>query len=85
MDIKKTVDTLVSLRLILQKQILVNKLLKLEHDILIDEEIPDHHKAIKADLIEDVIKIVKETCGDKDSTESTKEEVEQILGGNGIE
>ena len=51
MDVKKTVDALVSLRLILQKQILVNKLLSLEHDILTDEETPDHHKAIKADLI----------------------------------
>lgn len=79
MDVKKTVDTLVSLRLILQKQILVNKLLKLEHDILTDKETPDHHKAIKADLIEDVIKIIKETSEDndrdRDSTESTKEEV----------
>lgn len=79
MDVKKTVDALVSLRLILQKQILVNKLLSLEHDILTDEDTPDHHKAIKADLIEDVIKIIKETSEDndrdRDSTESTKEEV----------
>lgn len=79
MDVKKTVDALVSLRLILQKQILVNKLLSLEHDILTDEDTPDHHKAIKADLIEDVIKIIKETSKDndrdRDSTESTKEEV----------
>ena len=78
MDVKKTVDALVSLRLILQKQILVNKLLSLEHDILTDEETPDHHKAIKADLIEDVIKIVKETSEDndrdRDSTKSIEEE-----------
>ena len=78
MNAKKTVDALVSLRLILQKQILVNKLLNLEHDILIDENVPDHHKAIKADLIEDIIKIVKETGEDNDrdrnSTESIKEE-----------
>lgn len=66
MDVKKTVDTLVSLRLILHKQILVNKLLKLEHDILTDKETPDHHKAIKVDLIEDAIKIVKETSEDND-------------------
>lgn len=79
MDVKKTVDALVSLRLILQKQILINKLLNLEHDILTDEETPDHHKAIKADLIEDVIKIVKETSEDNDrdgdSTKSIEEEV----------
>ena len=78
MDVKKTVDALVSLRLILQKQVLVNKLLKLEHDILTDKETPDHHKAIKADLIEDVIKIVKETSADNDrdgdSTKSIEEE-----------
>ena len=78
MDVKKTVDTLVSLRLILHKQILVNKLLKLEHDILTDKETPDHHKAIKADLIEDVIKIIKETGADDDrdgdSTKSIEEE-----------
>lgn len=75
MDVKKTVDTLVSLRLILQKQILVNKLLSLEHDILTDEETPGHHKAIKADLIEDIIKIVKETS----------EEAKQAPGGDRIE
>lgn len=80
MDVKKTVDTLVSLRLILQKQTLVNKLLSLEHDILTDEETPDHHKAIKADLIEDIIKIIKETDAGNDregkgiNTESIEEE-----------
>lgn len=77
MDVKKTVDALVSLRLILQKQILVNKLLKLEHDILTDEETPDHHKAIKADLIEDVIKIVKETSEDNDRDGISIENIEE--------
>lgn len=77
MDVKKTVDALVSLRLILQKQILVNKLLKLEHDILTDEETPDHHKTIKADLIEDVIKIVKETSEDNDRDGISIENIEE--------
>ena len=77
MDVKKTVDALVSLRLILQKQVLVNKLLSLEHDILTDKETPDHHKAIKADLIEDVIKIVKETGADNDSDRGSTESIEE--------
>lgn len=87
MDVEKTVDTLVGLHLTLQKQVLITILMVLERDILTDEETPDHHKRIKTDLIEDIIKIVKSIdmskCNkDRDSIE---EEVKQILGGNDIE
>lgn len=87
MDVEKTVDTLVGLHLTLYKQTLITILMVLERDILTDEETPDHHKRIKTDLIEDIIKIVKSIdmskCNkDRDSIE---EEVKQILGGNDIE
>lgn len=87
MDVEKTVDMLVGLHLTLQKQVLITILMVLERDILTDEETPDHHKRIKTDLIEDIIKIIKSIdmskCNkDRDSIE---EEVKQILGGNGIE
>ena len=87
MDVKKTVDTLVGLHLTLYKQTLITILMVLERDILTDEDTPDHHKRIKADLIEDIIKIVKSTdigkCNeDGINTESIEEETKHILGGS---
>ena len=90
MNIEKTINTLVGLHLTLQKQVLITILMVLERDILTDEETPDHHKRIKTDLIEDIIKIVKSIdmnkCnGDGISAKSIEEEAKQILGVDRIE
>ena len=87
MNVKETFGTLIDLHLTLQKQKIVTILMILERDILTDKETPDHHKRIKTDLIEDIIKIIKriDMCKCNEDGISVEEEAKQILGGSSIE
>ena len=50
----------VELKLTLQKQIYIHKILTLQMEVLKNEDIPAHHRAAQYDILGEAIKLIKE-------------------------
>lgn len=50
----------IELKLEVQRQIYISKILKLQMEILKNENLPAHHRTTQYDILDEVIKLIKE-------------------------
>ena len=64
-EIRDKFGTIIELKLRLQKLQIVHDLRMLQREVLKAEDVPDHHKAIQYDILDEAIKLVNDMDSDE--------------------
>lgn len=64
-EIRDKFGTIIELKLRLQRLQIVHDLRMLQREVLKAEDVPDHHKAIQYDILDEAIKLVNDMDSDE--------------------